>query len=126
MKRIFSILSAMAVGMAAWAAPKAVFAEKSHDFGNINEADGNVTCEFVFTNDGDTPLVILSANAQCGCTKPEFPKQPVKPGGKGVIKVTFRPRGYAGEFVKEVKVKTNDKSSKNVKLKISGVVIPKK
>ena len=77
-----------------------------------------------FVNDGDTPLVIISANATCGCTRPKYPTDPVKPGGKGVIKVTYLPKGRPGEFEKTVKVRTNSKKNKKVVLKISGVVVP--
>ena len=75
-------------------------------------------------HDGDTPLVIISANATCGCTRPKYPTDPVKPGGKGVIKVTYLPKGRPGEFEKTVKVRTNSKKNKKVVLKISGVVVP--
>ncbi|MDE7135186.1 MAG: DUF1573 domain-containing protein [Muribaculaceae bacterium] len=125
MKRILSIFAAMIVAVAAWANPKVDFAAKTHDFGTIKEADGAVTCEFEFTNTGTSPLVVVSANAECGCTKPQYPMKPIKPGEKGKIKVTFLPAGYKGEFVKQVKVKTNDKKAKTIRLKISGVVIPK-
>ena len=98
--------------------------QKKHDFGTVKEEGGPVTTEFVFTNTGDTPLVIISANASCGCTHPKYPTDPIKPGGKGVIKVTYLPKGRPGEFNKSIKVRTNAKNAKKVTLKISGVVIP--
>lgn len=125
MKRLLCIFAAIMVAVGVWASPTVDFKAKSHDFGTIKEADGSVTYEFEFTNTGTSPLVVVSANAECGCTKPQYPKKPIKPGEEGVIKVTFIPTGYKGEFVKQIKVKTNDKKSKTVKLKISGVVIPK-
>lgn len=100
------------------------FAVKSHDFGNIPEKGGAVKCEFEFTNTGDAPLAIISAAASCGCTRPSFPKEPVKPGKKGVVKVTFLPDGRPGEFNKDIKLRTNAKGQKKVTLKITGVVIP--
>lgn len=100
------------------------FADKSHDFGNIPEKGGAVRCEFEFTNTGDTPLAIISATASCGCTRPSFPKEPVKPGKKGVVKVTFLPDGRPGEFHKDIKLRTNAPGQKKVVLKINGVVIP--
>jgi len=100
------------------------FEETSHDFGTITEEGGRVSCAFPFVNEGDAPLVIISATAQCGCTKPSFPQKPVGPGEKGEIKVTYNPQGRPGEFVKEIKVKTNDKEHRTIRLKITGVVLP--
>lgn len=100
------------------------FSTLRHDFGTIREADGPVTYVFKFTNNGDAPLVIISADAACGCTKPKFDKEPVAPGKSGTISVKYLPAGRPGEFTKTIKVRTNAKGSKNVKLKITGTVIP--
>ena len=104
--------------------PVVTFEETMHDFGMIKEEGGPVSCTFTFLNEGEAPLVIISASAQCGCTRPSFPQSPINPGKKGEIKVTFHPQGRPGEFIKEVKVKTNDKKHRTTKLKIMGVVIP--
>lgn len=117
-------LSAAAAATADKEGPRISFTETAHDFGTINENDGAVTYKFYFTNDGDAPLVIVSAKASCGCTRPKYPLRPVDPGKSSFIKVTFLPEGRPGEFIKDVKVKTNDSEAKNVKLKISGTVIP--
>ncbi len=101
------------------------FAEKRHDFGTIREADGSVSCTFTFTNTGSEPLIIIDATASCGCTRPEFPTEPIKPGKTGKIKVTYNPAGRPGEFNRSVKIRTNAKGGKRVTLKISGTVIPK-
>lgn len=125
MKRILlSVCTALLACSMAMAESLITFTEKNHDFGNIKENGGPVTATFSFVNDGDTPLVIISANATCGCTRPKYPTDPVKPGGKGVIKVTYLPKGRPGEFEKTVKVRTNSKKNKKVVLKITGVVIP--
>ncbi|MDE6153193.1 MAG: DUF1573 domain-containing protein [Muribaculaceae bacterium] len=127
MKRyITSLLAALLLGSAVALAegPGIEFVVTSHDFGNISEDGDPVSCEFEFTNTGDEPLVIISANASCGCTRPEFPKKPVKPGKTGKIKITYLPKGRPGEFNKTVRVRTNAKRPKAVNLKISGVVIP--
>lgn len=100
------------------------FIEKTHDFGTIKEADGPVSHEFEFKNTGDSPLVIISASASCGCTRPEYPKEPVKPGKMGKIKVTYNPAGRPGEFDRSIKLKTNVKGKRYV-LKVTGVTIPK-
>lgn len=103
----------------------AAFGEKIHDFGNVKEDGGPVSCEFEFENTGGGNLVVISATAECGCTTPEFPKQPIAPGKKGKIKVTYNPLGRPGGFDKVVTVKTNGKPAK-VRLKVRGSVIPKK
>lgn len=130
MKKLISLLAAVVLAAASTAVAlesgvaKIEFASKSHDFGNIPEKGGAVRCAFEFTNAGDAPLAIISATASCGCTRPAFPKEPVKPGKKGVIKVTFLPDGRPGEFNKDIKIRTNAKGQKKVVLKITGVVIP--
>ena len=104
---------------------EATFEVKSHDFGTIHEAKGPVSCTFEFTNTGNKPLLIIDATASCGCTKPEYPSKPIKPGKKGKIKVTYSPIGRPGAFKKSVKVKTNGKE-RSTTLRIEGTVIPKK
>ena len=52
------------------------FVTESHDLGIISDDKGVVSTEFEFTNQGNAPLVITSAKADCGCTRPEFPKTP--------------------------------------------------
>ncbi len=117
------LMVAMPVAMSA-GEPTIVFNSVSHDFGNIKATGGNVTCQYEFTNTGETPLVIVSVtNGGCGCTTPSFPKAPVAPGKKGVIKITFNPAGRKGEFNREVKVRTNG-DPKRISLKFKGVVIP--
>ena len=83
------------------------FASTVYDFGNIREDAGKVTHEFVYTSTGQAPLAVLWAKAQCGCTKPKYSTSPLSPGKRGKISVTFIPKGYSGEFVKTVTVRTN-------------------
>ena len=128
-KRLFiAFFTLCMVAMSAMADDKqaeATFEVKSHDFGTIKEANGPVTCTFEFTNTGDKPLLIIDATASCGCTRPEFPTKPIKPGKKGKIKVTYSPIGRPGAFKKTVKIKTNGKE-RTTTLRIEGTVIPKK
>lgn len=105
--------------------PSVKFAETKHNFGTIREEAGSVTHEFEFYNEGTGNLVVMDATAQCGCTRPEYPKNPVAPGKRGVIRVTYNPAGRPGSFEKVVTVRTNGKPSKS-RLKITGTVIPKK
>lgn len=100
------------------------FENTVHDFGMIKEDGGPVSCEFPFKNEGGGNLIFYEAKAECGCTKPEYPKAPVSPGKGGVIKVSYNPLGRPGGFTKVVTVKCNGNPSK-VRLKIRGTVSPK-
>jgi len=95
------------------------FATDTYDYGKIAKgADGN--CEFKFTNTGKEPLIISNAKGSCGCTVPNWPKDPIKPGESGVIKVhydTNRP----GAISKTVTVTSNAKNTSAV-LHIKGMV----
>lgn len=125
MKRyIFSILTALVAIVAFAAAPVISFDSTTYDFGNIKEAAGPVSHDFLITNTGDAPLIIISATTSCGCTTPEIPKEPIKPGASAKLKVTFDPLGRPGEFTKNIKVKTNVKGNRPT-LKLKGCVIPK-
>ena len=79
-----------------------------HNFGSFSEKEPVVSCIFTFENVGETPLVINQAIASCGCTVPEYTKDPIKPGEKGQIKVTYNGTGkYPGHFKKSITVRTN-------------------
>lgn len=82
------------------------FEKLTHDFGTFSEKTPVVTCTFAFTNVGDKPLVINQAMASCGCTVPEYTKNPIKPGEKGELKVTYTGK-FPGHFRKNITVITN-------------------
>lgn len=100
------------------------FAETVYDFGTIKEDGGPVSHNFEFTNVGNGNLVILDATAECGCTRPEYPKNPIAPGKKNKIKITYNPIGRPGAFTKQVTIKINGEPRK-IRLKIRGTVVPK-
>lgn len=104
------------------AQPKLTFTETSHNFGNIKANGKPVSCEFTFTNTGTGNLVITDATAECGCTKPEFPQNPIAPGKTGKIRVTFNPVIGPGGFQKTITVRSNSKPEKS-RVKISGVIV---
>lgn len=84
------------------------FEKTVHNFGSFPESSPKVSCIFEFTNIGTMPLVINQAIASCGCTVPEYPKAPIKPGEKGQIKVTYNGAGkFPGHFKKSITVRTN-------------------
>lgn len=124
MKRIVLTLVTIIISMATvWGqdAARATFKNRLHDFGIIKEDGGPVSHDFQFTNTGNRPLLIIDASASCGCTRPEYPTKPIKPGKTGKIKVTFSPLGRPGAFRKTVKVRTNGQE-KSVNLIIEGTV----
>lgn len=89
------------------------FEEETFDFGKIKQGE-KVTHNFGFTNTGDKPLIITEAHATCGCTVPEPPKEPIKPGEKGVIKVVFNSEGKSGLQDKQVYVSANTNPQQTV------------
>jgi hypothetical protein len=99
------------------------FQDSAYAFGKINEGDV-VEHTFTYTNTGDHPLVITSANASCGCTASEWSKDAILPGKDGKIKVTFNSAGKGGLINKTVSVMANTKPEQKV-LKITGEVIKK-
>jgi len=122
----YSILLFCVVCSLAAMSQKAVisFEEKTHDFGKVNEEDGKITHVFDFTNRGITPLVVSKVQASCGCTTPVWTKEPVEPGKKGTITVTYNPTGRPGTFTKTITVYSNA-SDEQMVLTIHGEVIPK-
>jgi hypothetical protein len=99
------------------------FSEKEFNFGTIRESDGTVIHDFRFTNSGKVPLIINNVNTSCGCTVPDWPKEPVMPGTSGVIRVHFDPKKLTGAFNKVISVSSNA-TTPVVNLVIKGVVIP--
>ena len=103
--------------------PAMTFNKKEHDFGVINEG-AKVETTFTFTNTGEADLIIANASGSCGCTVPEFPKEPIKPGKTGKMKVSFDSNGKPGMQQKSVNIIANTASGKDV-LTIKANVTPK-
>lgn len=87
-------------------APVFKFEKEVYDFGKIIDGDV-VTYDFKFKNIGNSPLIISSATATCGCTVPEYPKEPVASGAEGVIRVVFNSAGKPGMQNKIVSITAN-------------------
>lgn len=94
-------------GVYAQKAAKISFKETVHNFGSFSEKLGSVSCTFTFVNTGNIPLIITRATVSCGCTKPEYPVNPVAPGDSGQIKVTYNAVGRPGGFEKNIFVYAN-------------------
>ncbi len=101
---------------------KIKFVEETHDFGNIKEGT-QATYEFKFTNVGTAPLMLESVQASCGCTTPEWSKEPIAPGQTGKVTATFNSSGRPGTFTKTITVKYNGAVESNTNyLTIKGFV----
>lgn len=98
------------------------FVKMDHNFGKIREEGGPANFNFEFTNTGKIPLIIQGVEASCGCTTPEWSREPVLPGKTGFIKVSYNPEQRPGTFAKSITVNANVPRSFRV-LTISGEVI---
>jgi len=87
-------------------APEIKFEEDEFDFGKIIQGE-KVSHVFFFRNTGKKNLIISSASGSCGCTAPEWPKEPILPGQSGKINVVFSSDGKSGYQEKTVTVVTN-------------------
>jgi len=136
MKKVFSILMVMAFVFAGVAqndeaqpkknkkvkTPEITFVKLVHDYGQI-EQGANGECEFEFKNTGKADLILTNCRSSCGCTVPSWPKDPIPPGKKAVIKVKYNTQRI-GQINKTITVESNAVNDRVV-LKITGNVNPK-
>ncbi len=101
--------------------PEIKFDETAHLFGVIKEGE-KASYSFKFKNTGKSDLLIVSANASCGCTVPEYPKGIIKPGEEGFVKVVFDSKGKVGVFEKTITLTCNTEIRETV-LTIGGEVV---
>jgi hypothetical protein len=121
MKKLVLLSFFSLVFIGAFAQAKIQFSEVKHDFGNVQEAGGPVSCVFTFKNTGNAPLVIQNVETSCGCTSPEYTKEPVRPGKSGIVKATFDPSGRPNYFDKNLTVISNAENNRVI-LNIKGNV----
>lgn len=118
---IVTLLVTTAISLAAQ--PQATWLERKHDFGVFMEKDGKVTCQMRLVNSGNQPLLIVKAQAGCGCTGVHYPEEAIAPGDTATVSITYNPSGRPGQFTKQVIVHTNT-TPKRTTLEITGNVIP--
>ncbi|MEZ7876988.1 DUF1573 domain-containing protein [uncultured Polaribacter sp.] len=95
------------------------FEQETIDYGKIIKgSEGERT--FVFTNVGDAPLIIQSIKSSCGCTVPKKPENPIMPGEKGEIKVSYDTKRIGG-FSKQITILSNAITARKI-VKIKGFV----
>lgn len=135
MKRMLLILGISLLYINAWGqdgkierkknpdAPEIFFTETEHDYGSI-PYKGDGECTFTFKNTGKEPLILTNVRSSCGCTIPQWPKEPFKKQKKGTITVKYDTR-IVGAFSKSIRVYSNASNSPVV-LTIKGKVeLPK-
>lgn len=125
MKRIifFSLLSSLFINSSAFSqqATTLRFQEDIHDFGFVDQEGGPVEYSFQFINITNRPIKILNVQPSCGCTTPDWTKEPVPAGATGFIMASFNPKGRPGYFNKSLTV-TTDFDATPVILQIKGQV----
>jgi hypothetical protein len=99
------------------------FSSMEHDFGTIVEGE-KVACVFTFQNKGDSNLLITSATTSCGCTVPDFDREPVPPGESGSVEVVFDSAYRSGAQSKTITIRSNAERPVVV-LKIKAEVVTK-
>jgi hypothetical protein len=97
------------------------FDKEEHDFGTLLQGEV-VSYSFHFTNTGNVPLIISDVTSSCGCTVGEYPREPIAPGGKGIIKATYDSKGHHGFQSRYLTVMSNTIPAKTT-LRISGKVL---
>jgi hypothetical protein len=103
--------------------PEISFTKDVHDYGEIAvNSDGSST--FEFTNTGNEPLILSQPRSSCGCTVPTWPRQPILPGEKEKITVTYN-TSRPGMINKSVTILSNAKKNSSVILRIKGNVVAK-
>jgi len=101
--------------------PVMSFESTEYDFGTVSEGE-IVDYTFKFTNTGNQPLIINKATATCGCTVPDWPKEPIAVGGKGEIKIKFDSKNRKNLQTKYVNINANTQIPVT-RLKITGNVL---
>jgi hypothetical protein len=96
------------------------FKTEKHDFGTVPEGP-QAKFDFDFVNEGKEPLILSNVQASCGCTTPEWPKEPILPGKSAKITAIYNTQGRPGQFTKSITVTSNAKTP-SVVLMISGTV----
>lgn len=92
----------------------------THQYGAFREDVGPVDCVFTAVNTSDKPVVVVSSQANCGCTRPTYDKNSVAPGDTLRLSVTYNPDGRPGRFNKTIRLTTDEA---NYRLAIRGTVI---
>lgn len=97
------------------------FSESTYNFGSVTDGE-KVEHIYKFKNTGNDPLIISNAQGSCGCTVPQWPKEPIAPGKSGEIKVVFDSKGKVGKQNKTVTITANTEPATTT-INITGEVL---
>lgn len=100
------------------------YEQSEFDFGEVTEG-AVVEHKFKFTNTGKVPLTILKARSSCGCTIPEYPEEPIPPGGSSEITAKFNTEGKHNQQKKIIHITANTYPAETSVL-LKGIVNPAK
>lgn len=103
------------------AGPELNFEKEVHDFGKVDQY-GDASTEFIFTNTGTEPLIISNARGSCGCTVPEWPREPIAPGAQASIKVKYDSK-RVGPINKSVTITSNASNNPTKVIRIKGEIL---
>lgn len=121
MKKISFAVALGLWGLGLYAQPKLTAPDFTVDYGEV-EFGGNGERIFRFKNEGKDPLIITNAQGSCGCTVPDWPKEPIMPGQEGQIKIKYDTK-RAGAINKQVTITTNEPEGSNTHVvKVKGMV----
>jgi hypothetical protein len=103
--------------------PQITFQETEYQFGDVQQGD-RVEHIFTFKNTGTAALILSNVLTTCGCTAPEWPKEPIAPGQSGQIKITFNTAGKTGKQNKVITVVSNATNAQE-RVALIGNILPK-
>ncbi len=118
---LFAAFSGMAQEKALSGGPALSVDKEVHDYGTIKQG-ANGACEFTITNTGSEPLIISRAKGSCGCTVPEWPKEPIMPGATAAMTVRYDTK-RVGAINKSVTITSNATNEPNKVVRIKGNVL---
>ncbi|MDA0713900.1 MAG: DUF1573 domain-containing protein [Bacteroidetes bacterium] len=118
---LLSSASIAQTGAAVQSGPSISIDKEVHDYGDI-EKGADPYCEFLITNKGNEPLILTNAKGSCGCTVPEWSKEPVLPGESTVMKVKYDTK-RVGPINKSVTITSNATNEPTKVIRIKGMVL---
>jgi len=121
MKKLLFIGAFAFVGLGFLSAQEIELSESTVDLGNIKNG-GKAVATIQVKNTGNKPLIISEAKASCGCTVPQWPKEPIAPGKSANMTVEYTTTSKAGAFNKTVTISSNAVTEGRKIFRIKGVV----
>lgn len=99
-----------------------VLSEDTFNFGDIKKGEHREH-KYEVTNMGKNPLIISAVKPGCGCTVPDYTKDPILPGQKGYITLNFDSSNFDGAIHKQAEVFANVEKAPIV-ISFTGNVVP--